>query len=890
MSDNGVKKANSISDVANSTGQPDDWQVDESKKVIALPSPNVSMQIKTELEGKIRTLESSLETVTNALSVAQESSANDRQEKEQYVAKIKDLERTLESMQDDICKISREHDNICKIYENEQAQRILSEETLEKIKAEHERIELEYSELEVKHEKMKNELDSERAEHSDTKTALEELKLKQTDPNITAELERYKQENASLREDNEDLRFSEMITQGADDVKEEFSDPFIQKDKEAIELTLEAIMERKVIKEINADYSTIAYMDRTTNSIQIIYKYCHWVPDFVISNFIKKNASLFDGGYPEDEEIDWLRNYAFVEATNRNMKKIVADAYSRSEEASNSDRSSAEWKALTEYLNKIDFEIRPHSAKQEHMIKLMTEQLDMHANYGSSDVTIKGKGKIGVFLWGRLNDIPLGVSYVGDIEKGESTESELARDQPIDTPRIRKKINGVLENMDDKLFDWIQSVKIKNFAHNLEQKFSELPLLEAINEAHERTFEQIEELSDLLLICYDEDSLKPENLKKYRAGTNPAMFENTDLHRLMTDKKEADYEKKIKEALPLKLAGNYLFVDITAGNELVGRVFAFKEKNKFRYSERSSLETLGRNLSRMLTQHYKKMKELRFSFSKQCSQEVIRREMNFDELKSEHASVLFSDVCGFTKASEQLGPRDIGKIINILFENTRKVSDSLYIMHDKTIGDCTMDIVGPPFFDGTPESYAKRGVECLLQYRELLQDLNTEYFRNHTYLKDNGFSETAINYLLDNPVGLSLGIATTTENAKLDFGKIGSTVSPDFTVLGRTANLAARIQSKAGRNRILVCPETFRLLTGHDPKEGLPEKEEENEESDYFAVLGQVRKKKQIEHKSFISRDGRYVLTFAEEEHLKNVAEPQILYRVERNPHYSPHK
>ena len=58
------------------------------------------------------------------------------------------------------------------------------------------------------------------------------------------------------------------------------------------------------------------------------------------------------------------------------------------------------------------------------------------------------------------------------------------------------------------------------------------------------------------------------------------------------------------------------------------------------------------------------------------------------------------------------------------------------------------------------------------------------------------------------PAPIGVGIAT----GDLIAGEMGSAQRTDYTVIGRAANLGARICSAAQGGQVLICPETYALV------------------------------------------------------------------------------
>ncbi|HLP99393.1 MAG TPA: adenylate/guanylate cyclase domain-containing protein [Sideroxyarcus sp.] len=135
-------------------------------------------------------------------------------------------------------------------------------------------------------------------------------------------------------------------------------------------------------------------------------------------------------------------------------------------------------------------------------------------------------------------------------------------------------------------------------------------------------------------------------------------------------------------------------------------------------------------------------------------------------------SVLFSDIRGFTTMSETTPPEKIVEMLNVHFE----VMADIILKHngtiDKYIGDCIMAFWGAPVMN---PDHAEQAVLAGQEMVEALAEVNR-------ILKERGF---------EHEIHIGIGINTGTAT----IGNIGSEVKKNYTVVGDTVNLAARLES-----------------------------------------------------------------------------------------------
>jgi len=160
--------------------------------------------------------------------------------------------------------------------------------------------------------------------------------------------------------------------------------------------------------------------------------------------------------------------------------------------------------------------------------------------------------------------------------------------------------------------------------------------------------------------------------------------------------------------------------------------------------------------------------------------------------KDTTATVLFSDIRGFTTFTEALGAQGTVKLLNEYFELMVDCITEQGGMLDKFIGDAIMAAFGIPFAHEDDEDRAMRAT---------INMINKLWKWNEKRLKDGEI-----------PVEMGVGLNTDSIVA----GNIGSRKRMDYTMIGDGVNLAARLESacKQYHARILVSEHTVSKLRG----------------------------------------------------------------------------
>jgi adenylate cyclase len=183
-------------------------------------------------------------------------------------------------------------------------------------------------------------------------------------------------------------------------------------------------------------------------------------------------------------------------------------------------------------------------------------------------------------------------------------------------------------------------------------------------------------------------------------------------------------------------------------------------------------------------------------------EEVLRQgaDEGLGRLKPAQVTVLFADLVGFTPFAESARPEKVADsldaFLNLAVEAIFRAGGTL----DKFIGDCVMAFFGAPV---PMEDHALRAVQAAVEIQRDLAAWN----RERTAQGLPGFrARVALN---SGPVVV---------------GDIGSARRVDYTVLGNTVNVAARLEALVAQpGDVVLGPETWRLLNGAIPAEPLGE-------------------------------------------------------------------
>ena len=166
-------------------------------------------------------------------------------------------------------------------------------------------------------------------------------------------------------------------------------------------------------------------------------------------------------------------------------------------------------------------------------------------------------------------------------------------------------------------------------------------------------------------------------------------------------------------------------------------------------------------------------------------------ESSADTYTRKNLTVFFSDIVQFTDMSDSLEPEKLATVINSYLSEMTQIALDCGGTIDKFIGDAILVFFGDPETRGDRED-ALACVDMATRMQTRIQELQG-------YWKKNGVSEG-----FKVRMGITSGYCTV--------GNFGSKQRMDYTVLGKPVNLAARLQSLAQADQILISDTTHALV------------------------------------------------------------------------------
>ncbi len=177
--------------------------------------------------------------------------------------------------------------------------------------------------------------------------------------------------------------------------------------------------------------------------------------------------------------------------------------------------------------------------------------------------------------------------------------------------------------------------------------------------------------------------------------------------------------------------------------------------------------------------------KLKSTFKKYVSKQIVDQLLENEELlnlggQEQEATILFSDIRGFTSMSETMAPNEVVETLNEYFNLMIEIIFKYNGTLDKIIGDALMVIFGAPI---AHQSDTENAVKTAIEMQEKLIEFNQNRIIN-----------------LKQPIKIGIGI----NRGKVISGNIGSKQQMNYTVIGDSVNLASRLCSVAASDEIIV--------------------------------------------------------------------------------------
>ncbi|MCX5720024.1 MAG: adenylate/guanylate cyclase domain-containing protein [Nitrospirae bacterium] len=235
-------------------------------------------------------------------------------------------------------------------------------------------------------------------------------------------------------------------------------------------------------------------------------------------------------------------------------------------------------------------------------------------------------------------------------------------------------------------------------------------------------------------------------------------------------------------------------------------VFATEEigKGNFQYRinmvRKDEFGDLATAFNYMAQELWKKLL-IQKSFGSYVSPEVLDMILSHPEeswlkgIRSE-ASILFTDIRGFTAYSETRNPEEVVEALNEYFGIATQFILEYGGYVDKFIGDAVLGVFGVPIYH---TDHAERAVRAAFaMQKELRQQVGKN---KNPFLSRIG-------------IGVNSGVVVS--------GNLGSQVKMEYTVIGNSVNVASRLNDMAGPGEIIISKDIYELTKNIVSVKALP--------------------------------------------------------------------
>ncbi len=263
----------------------------------------------------------------------------------------------------------------------------------------------------------------------------------------------------------------------------------------------------------------------------------------------------------------------------------------------------------------------------------------------------------------------------------------------------------------------------------------------------------------------------------------------------------AGQSRALLERFGIQRGREELLISGVRNRRVVGRLVVTSAHGEFNTHDRDLLERFSDYLRQRIVDFTREWKQLKRTFAA----DTVRRLLTYEDYEARFlaprvvdAAILFADLSGFTRISEQIlrDPARIGEFIDRWSERVVGLVWETGGVFDKMVGDCVIAFWGPPFGDFDSVEACRRSAAAARLIRDYTATLNSGVL----------LPELAG---IEPPVGVAVGL----NYAPVCVGAFGP--DRDYTGFSSGMNNTARLQGVAERDEIL-CMESFVQAYGSD--------------------------------------------------------------------------
>ncbi len=312
--------------------------------------------------------------------------------------------------------------------------------------------------------------------------------------------------------------------------------------------------------------------------------------------------------------------------------------------------------------------------------------------------------------------------------------------------------------------------------------------------------EEKDELIPVVVKCKEDQAKNKRELKASRTIVNKVIQDGVAL---LTSNAMTDSRLDHGKSLFMRQIRSAMCVPLWKKDKIIGviQLDSIRIDNQFNQDDLQLLKTIGSQMAMIIEQaslneqireEERILNRLERFHSPQVIDMILKGGVetkdNIMEPKDLTATILFTDIIGFTPLSEKMPPREINMILNQFFSRMTDIIFEYDGTLDKYIGDALMAVFGAPM---EKEGDAERAIRAALKMRQALTEM---------------MANTDAKKRFKVRIGINTG--------RVVAGNIGSPKRMDYTVIGDPVNIASRLESIAQPNQILIGEETHRHVKG----------------------------------------------------------------------------
>jgi class 3 adenylate cyclase len=258
--------------------------------------------------------------------------------------------------------------------------------------------------------------------------------------------------------------------------------------------------------------------------------------------------------------------------------------------------------------------------------------------------------------------------------------------------------------------------------------------------------------------------------------------------------------RALLEKYGLENAQEEVLINGITNSVVVGKVVVTSTSGSFNTYDRELLSGFAGFIRQRVVDFNKEWRVLAHSFRPDDVAHLLQSddyEKQYLAPREETVAILYVDIAGFTKLSEQV-LKTPAKVAALVEDWSREAVDLVWEhggVFDKMVGDCIIALFGPPFYRETPGERLAAAVRCAVAIRQMTGALP---------------KRAQFAHLAEIGVAVSTGVNL----APLFVGTFGP--NANFTGFSSGMNNTARLQGCAKRDEILVMDEAIaHLPKGH---------------------------------------------------------------------------